>query len=109
MSGAGGARGTVAFIGLGHMGGPMAANLVEAVGAGHPTSPGGRDYRPGFAAALMAKDLNLAADAVKAGGVRAELGLRAADLYSEYAERVGAAEDFSGILRTIREQSGERA
>ncbi|NDK23359.1 NAD-binding protein [Streptomyces sp. TR1341] len=106
MSGDGGARGTVAFIGLGHMGGPMAANLVEA---GHPTSPADRDYRPGFAAALMAKDLKLAADAVKAGGVHAELGLRAAELYAAYAERVGAAEDFSGIVRTIREQSGERA
>ncbi|MGW4886405.1 NAD-binding protein [Streptomyces murinus] len=99
-------RGTVAFIGLGHMGGPMAANLVEA---GHPTSPADRDYRPGFAAALMAKDLRLAADAVKAGGVQAELGLRAVELYAQYAERVGAAKDFSGIVRTIREQSGERA
>ncbi|CAL2072928.1 protein of unknown function [Streptomyces murinus] len=57
----------------------------------------------------MAKDLRLAADAVKAGGVHAERGLRTAELYAAYAERVGAAEDFSGIVRTIREQSGERA
>nr|WP_275548979.1 3-hydroxyisobutyrate dehydrogenase [Streptomyces lavendulae] len=74
-----------------------------------PASPANRDYRPGFAAALMAKDLRLAANAVEAGGVHAELGLRAAELYADYAERAGTAEDFSGIVRTIREQSGERA
>ncbi|AJE43999.1 3-hydroxyisobutyrate dehydrogenase [Streptomyces nodosus] len=73
-----------------------------------PTSPANRDYRPGFAASLMAKDLGLAADAARAGGVHTELGLRAAELYADYAERVGATEDFSGIVRTIREQSGEQ-
>ncbi|MGH4031982.1 3-hydroxyisobutyrate dehydrogenase [Actinomycetota bacterium Odt1-20B] len=73
-----------------------------------PTSPANRDYRPGFAASLMAKDLGLAANAVRAGGVDAELGLRAAELYAAYAERAGATEDFSGIVRTIRDQSGER-
>ncbi|MER7935945.1 MULTISPECIES: 3-hydroxyisobutyrate dehydrogenase [unclassified Streptomyces] len=74
-----------------------------------PASPANRDYRPGFAASLMAKDLGLAANALRAGGVRAELGLRAADLYADYAERVGSDEDFSGIVRTIREQSGDPA
>ncbi|MFJ3895064.1 3-hydroxyisobutyrate dehydrogenase [Streptomyces sp. NPDC090083] len=73
-----------------------------------PASPANRDYRPGFAAALMAKDLGLAANAARAGGVRAELGLRAAELYAGYAERGGAGEDFSGIVRTIRDRSGER-
>ncbi|MGI5472931.1 3-hydroxyisobutyrate dehydrogenase [Streptomyces sp. CA-132043] len=71
-----------------------------------PTSPANRDYRPGFAAALMAKDLGLAANAVRAGGVNAELGLRAAELYASYAERAGNTEDFSGIVRTIREHDG---
>ncbi|MFF8732338.1 3-hydroxyisobutyrate dehydrogenase [Streptomyces sp. NPDC015171] len=74
-----------------------------------PASPANRDYRPGFAASLMAKDLGLAANAVREGGVHAELGLRAAEVYAAYAERVGAEEDFSGIVRTIREQSGEHA
>ncbi|MGW3630020.1 3-hydroxyisobutyrate dehydrogenase [Streptomyces sp. NPDC005122] len=73
-----------------------------------PTSPANRDYRPGFGAPLMAKDLGLAADAARAGNVRAELGLRAVVLYAAYAEGAGAAEDFSGIVRTIRDQSGER-
>ncbi|MET8983456.1 3-hydroxyisobutyrate dehydrogenase [Streptomyces sp. NPDC004539] len=70
-----------------------------------PASPANRDYRPGFAAALMAKDLGLAANAAKAGGVNTELGLKAAEVYTAYAERVGMTEDFSGIVRTIREKS----
>ncbi|MEU6123648.1 3-hydroxyisobutyrate dehydrogenase [Streptomyces sp. NPDC047123] len=71
-----------------------------------PTSPANRDYRPGFAAALMAKDLGLAAGAARAGGVDAELGLRAARLYAEFAADGGAAQDFSAIVRTIRRRSG---
>ncbi|WP_280119040.1 3-hydroxyisobutyrate dehydrogenase [Streptomyces albofaciens] len=70
-----------------------------------PASPANRDYRPGFAAPLMAKDLGLAANAVRAGGVQAELGLRAAELYAAFAEGEGAAEDFSGIVRAIRKRS----
>ncbi|MFD5697272.1 3-hydroxyisobutyrate dehydrogenase [Streptomyces lasiicapitis] len=72
-----------------------------------PGSPANRDYRPGFAAPLMAKDLGLAANAVRAGGVDAELGLRAAALYAAFAEGDGSAEDFSGIVRAIRERSGQ--
>ncbi|MFF0029742.1 3-hydroxyisobutyrate dehydrogenase [Streptomyces avermitilis] len=72
-----------------------------------PASPANRDYLPGFAAALMAKDLGLAANAVRSGGVHAELGLRAAELYAAYAERAGVTEDFSGIVRTIRDRSGK--
>ncbi|MET7608616.1 3-hydroxyisobutyrate dehydrogenase [Streptomyces avermitilis] len=72
-----------------------------------PASPANRDYLPGFAAALMAKDLGLAANAVRSGGVHAELGLRAAELHAAYAERAGVTEDFSGIVRTIRDRGGE--
>ncbi|WP_405939954.1 3-hydroxyisobutyrate dehydrogenase [Streptomyces sp. NBC_00726] len=74
-----------------------------------PASPANRDYRPGFAAALMAKDLGLAANALREGGIHAELGLRAAELYAAYAEQVGDTEDFSGIVRTIRDRTGGAA
>ncbi|MEU6441569.1 3-hydroxyisobutyrate dehydrogenase [Streptomyces sp. NPDC047046] len=74
-----------------------------------PASPANRDYRPGFGAPLMAKDLGLAANAVRAGGVHAELGLRAAEMYAAYAEGRGADEDFSGIVRVLREDSGKAA
>ncbi|MEU8775564.1 3-hydroxyisobutyrate dehydrogenase [Streptomyces sp. NPDC048606] len=67
-----------------------------------PTSPANRDYRPGFAAPLMAKDLGLAANALRAGGVDAPLGLKAAELYAAFAEGEGAGLDFSAIVRTLR-------
>lgn len=70
-----------------------------------PGSPANRDYRPGFAAPLMAKDLSLAARAARAGGVHTELGLRAAELYADFAADSGATEDFSGIIRAIRDAS----
>lgn len=71
-----------------------------------PASPANRDYRPGFAAPLMAKDLGLAANALRAGGVDAPLGLKAAELYAAFAEGQGAELDFSAIVRTIRTQNG---
>ncbi|WP_435286137.1 3-hydroxyisobutyrate dehydrogenase [Streptomyces bacillaris] len=72
-----------------------------------PTSPANRDYRPGFAAPLMAKDLGLAANALRAGGIEAELGLKAAELYARFAEGAGADQDFSGIVRAIRAASSQ--
>ncbi len=67
-----------------------------------PGSPANRDCLPGFAAPLTAKDLNLAADALRAGGVDTQLGLKAAELYTSSAEGDGAGLDFSAIVRTIR-------
>jgi 3-hydroxyisobutyrate dehydrogenase len=67
-----------------------------------PASPANRDYRAGFAAALMAKDLGLAADAATATAVPAELGRRAAELYARFAEDEGAGLDFSAIITTLR-------
>ncbi|MGK4579165.1 3-hydroxyisobutyrate dehydrogenase [Kitasatospora sp. HPMI-4] len=70
-----------------------------------PTSPANRDYRPGFAAALMAKDLGLAVDAATATAVPAELGRKAAELYASFAQGTGAGLDFSAIITTLGEQS----
>ncbi|MFF4102031.1 3-hydroxyisobutyrate dehydrogenase [Streptomyces sp. NPDC001903] len=67
-----------------------------------PASPANRAYRPGFAAPLMAKDLGLAANALRAGGIDAGLGLRAAEMYAAFAEGAGADQDFSGIVNTLR-------
>ncbi|MEO8094853.1 MAG: 3-hydroxyisobutyrate dehydrogenase [Pseudolysinimonas sp.] len=70
-----------------------------------PTSPANRDYLPGFAGALMAKDLGLALDALTATGVAAELGPRAAEIYRRFAAEGGADRDFSAIIETIRANS----
>jgi 3-hydroxyisobutyrate dehydrogenase len=74
-----------------------------------PTSPANRDYAPGFAAALMAKDLGLAANAVTASGVDARLGLAAAQIYAQLAEGDRAGQDFSTVINAIREQSAAEA
>lgn len=67
-----------------------------------PNSPANRDYAPGFAGALMAKDLKLASNALDEHDVDAQMGRLAAAIYSEFAEGPGAAEDFSAIINTIR-------
>jgi 3-hydroxyisobutyrate dehydrogenase len=67
-----------------------------------PTSPANRDYQPGFTAAMMLKDLQLAQNAAKAAGAKTELGADAAKLYSRYAESGEAGRDFSGIIRMVR-------
>ncbi|MFX1759644.1 3-hydroxyisobutyrate dehydrogenase [Rhodococcus gordoniae] len=70
-----------------------------------PTTPANNDYQPGFAAALMDKDLGLAANAVRSNGVEAELGLRAAELYHRFNTEGGGGLDFSAIITDIRDRS----
>ncbi|WP_331772011.1 3-hydroxyisobutyrate dehydrogenase (plasmid) [Embleya sp. NBC_00888] len=70
-----------------------------------PASPADHGYRPGFAAALMAKDLRLAANAIRVGGVSAELGLHAAEVYTAFAENGGAERDFSAVIHAIRDHA----
>jgi 3-hydroxyisobutyrate dehydrogenase len=72
-----------------------------------PASPANRDYKPGFAGALMAKDLGLAEQAISSTGVNAEIGLLAAAIYTRFAEGDGANLDFSGIINEIRSTSEE--
>lgn len=74
-----------------------------------PTSPANRDYQPGFAGTLMAKDLNLALNALKSTGVAARMGPLAAEIYGTFAAGEGAGRDFSGIITDIRNMSGHRA
>ena len=70
-----------------------------------PASPANRDYQPGFAGALMAKDLGLALDALTSTGTDAKLGTLAASLYRSFADEGGAGLDFSAIINTIRDNT----
>lgn len=70
-----------------------------------PTSPANRDYQPGFAGALMAKDLGLALEAIEQTGTDARLGRLAQEIYAAYAAGDGAKRDFSGIITDIRDGS----
>ena len=70
-----------------------------------PASPANNDYKPGFAAALMLKDLKLAQEAALAAGAATPLGAQAAQLYALCSRRLGTAdEDFSGIIEFLRGQ-----
>ena len=67
-----------------------------------PTSPANRDYQPGFAAALMLKDLKLAQEAAQSAGAVTPLGAEAAQLYALFEAAGYGGTDFSGIVRFLR-------
>lgn len=66
-----------------------------------PTSPANNDFQPGFATALMNKDLGLAMAAVKSTGSNAPLGSHAADIYREFSAE-HADKDFSAVIELLR-------
>ncbi|HEX7075410.1 MAG TPA: 3-hydroxyisobutyrate dehydrogenase [Hyphomicrobiaceae bacterium] len=67
-----------------------------------PTSPANNGYKPGFAAALMLKDLSLAQEAARAASVATPLGAEAAQLYQLFVAAGNAGVDFSGIIEFLR-------
>ena len=70
-----------------------------------PTSPANRDYAPGFAAALMLKDMGLAIAAAHSTGADVSVAEKAASLYQDYADAGQAGKDFSGIINLIRDRA----
>ncbi|WP_123026568.1 3-hydroxyisobutyrate dehydrogenase [Mycolicibacterium stellerae] len=66
-----------------------------------PTSPANDHFKPGFATALMNKDLGLAMTAVNATKTCAPLGTRAADIYAKFAID-HADKDFSAVIDLLR-------
>lgn len=67
-----------------------------------PTSPANNDFQPGFATALMNKDLGLAMAAVRSTGSSAPLGSHAADIYAKFAAE-HADLDFSAVINLLRQ------
>ena len=70
-----------------------------------PTSPANNDYKPGFAAALMLKDLLLSQEAADASGATTALGKHAAELFQSFVAAGHGGTDFSGIINAIRSAS----
>jgi 3-hydroxyisobutyrate dehydrogenase len=70
-----------------------------------PSSPANRDYRPGFTAAMMLKDLRLAESAAAQVAAATALGAHAADLFADFVAQGGNDSDFSGIVNMIRATS----
>lgn len=66
------------------------------------TSPANNDYKPGFAAALMLKDLKLSQEAADSVAAATPLGKHATELYQTFNETGHADQDFSGIINFIR-------
>jgi 3-hydroxyisobutyrate dehydrogenase len=72
-----------------------------------PTSPANNDYKPGFATALMVKDLTLAQDAAKSAGAATPLGKQAQELYKAFDSSGNGGVDFSGIIQHVRSLAGK--
>ena len=71
-----------------------------------PASPANNGYKPGFAAALMLKDLKLAQEAALASGASTPLGAEAAQLYALFNNAGHEGDDFSGIVNFLRNAKG---
>ncbi len=66
------------------------------------TSAANRDYQPGFAAAMMHKDLKLSQTAASQAGVATPLGAAATALYTVFVNSGRGDLDYSAIIKLIR-------
>ncbi len=67
-----------------------------------PTSPANNDYKAGFTAAMMLKDLKLAQQAALATGASTPLGAEAQSIYALFNAAGFGDLDFSAIIRFLR-------
>ena len=71
-----------------------------------PKSPADNDYKPGFSADLMLKDLRLSQIAADSSGLHTQMGALATELYRRFVEDSdGSGQDFSAMLPHITTQS----
>lgn len=69
-----------------------------------PTSPANKDFKPGFASALMNKDLGLAKAALEETGTSAVLGQAAAAFYQETVDAGFGDKDCSYVIELVRDR-----
>lgn len=67
-----------------------------------PTTPADNDYKGGFAAALMLKDLRLAIEAAASVDADVPMGSKARELYEAFVEADKDGRDFSAIIKTLQ-------
>jgi len=67
-----------------------------------PTTPADNDYKGGFAAALMLKDLRLAMEAAASVDADVPMGTKARELYEAFVEADKDGRDFSAIIKTLQ-------
>jgi 3-hydroxyisobutyrate dehydrogenase len=66
-----------------------------------PSSPANRDYKPGFTAEMMLKDLKLAQQAAQGAGATTPMGANAASLYGLMVNAGNGPADFSAMFRFL--------
>ena len=67
-------------------------------------APSNNDFKPGFAAKMMLKDLYLAQHAAENAKVAIPLGAEATALFSLFVNQGNADMDFSGIIKMIESE-----
>ena len=67
-----------------------------------PQTPADNDYKPGFAAELMHKDLGLSQQAAQEAGQATPMGAHALDLYATFLKEGGAGRDFSAMIEYLK-------
>jgi len=67
-----------------------------------PTAASTNEYKAGFAAAMMLKELQLAQEASVSADCQTPMGLRASELYQQMAEKGQEKLDFSGIIQMLK-------
>jgi 3-hydroxyisobutyrate dehydrogenase len=69
-----------------------------------PAAPSNRDYAPGFAAALMVKDVKLSQAAAEAAGSPTPLAAMALGFYQQVVDAGDGGKDFSVVFRWLEQQ-----
>jgi 3-hydroxyisobutyrate dehydrogenase len=69
-----------------------------------PAAPSNRDYAPGFAAALMVKDVKLSQAAAEATGSPTPLAAKALSFYQQVVDDGEGGKDFSVVFRWLAGQ-----
>jgi 3-hydroxyisobutyrate dehydrogenase len=69
-----------------------------------PAAPSNRDYAPGFAAALMVKDVKLSQAAAAATGSPTPLAAKALSFYQQVVDDGDGGKDFSVVFRWLAQQ-----
>jgi len=65
------------------------------------TAPSNNDYKPGFATALMLKDLGIAMDAANSTGANTPLGAMSREIYAAMDADGNGGVDFSGVIKHL--------
>ena len=77
---------------------PPIAGVLEDVPANH-------DFKAGFAAAMMLKDLLLSQDAASSAQIKTPLGAKATALYQDFVDKGLGEFDFSAIIKLIAQEN----